>query len=75
MAEAAVLVRDLRKAYGDTLAVDGVTNPEVWVNGQKLAKLANSFPAGTHTVVLRLDGAKLPDSVRLKSTDVSWNLN
>ncbi|TXT51850.1 MAG: membrane-bound dehydrogenase domain-containing protein [Limisphaerales bacterium] len=58
-----------------TLAVDGVAKPELWVNGQKLTKLANQFPAGTHTVVLRLDGAKLPDSVRLKSTDVSWSLN
>ena len=57
------------------LAVDGVAKPELWVNGQKLAKLANSFPAGTHIIVLRLDGAKLPDSVRLKSTDVSWILN
>lgn len=54
--------------------VDGVSKPELWVNGQKLAKLANEFPAGTHTIVLRLDGAKLPESVRLKSTDVSWAL-
>ena len=58
-----------------TLAVDGLAKPELWVNGQKLTKLANSFPAGTHIIVLRLDGAKLPDSVRLKSTDVSWSLN
>ena len=58
-----------------TLAVDGLAKPELWVNGQKLTKLANSFPAGTHTLVLRLDGSKLPDSVRLKSTDVSWSLN
>jgi putative heme-binding domain-containing protein len=58
-----------------TLAVDGVAKPEIWINGQRLSKLANSFPAGTHTIVLRLDGAKLPDSVRLKSTDVSWALN
>ena len=58
-----------------TLAVDGIAKPEVWVNGQKLTKLANQFPAGTHTVVLRLDGAKLPESVRLKSADVSWALN
>lgn len=58
-----------------TLAVDGLAKPELWVNGQKLTKLANQFPAGTHTVVLRLDGAKLPESVRLKSTDVSWSLN
>ena len=49
--------------------------PEVWVDGQKLGKLANQFPAGTHTVVLRLDGAKLPESVRVKSADVSWSLN
>jgi len=58
-----------------SLAVEGVAKPELWVNGQKLTKLANSFPAGTHTLVLRLDGAKLPDSVRLKSADVSWSLN
>ncbi|MEN9572799.1 MAG: hypothetical protein RL514_654 [Verrucomicrobiota bacterium] len=65
----------LAKAGPVALTVDGVTNPEVWVDGQKLAKLANNFPAGPHTVVLRLDGAKLPESVRLKSTDVSWALN
>lgn len=58
-----------------TLNMEGIAKPEIWVNGQRLSKLANSLPAGTHTLVLRLDGAKLPDSVRLKSTDVSWSLN
>ena len=65
----------LAKAGPVTLTVDGVAKPEIWVDGQRLSKLANSFSAGTHTVIVRLDGAKLPESVRLKSTDVNWTLN
>ena len=68
-----------------TLSIEGANTTDAWLNGNKAkvntlgAKgaldLTNQLPAGTHTVVLRLDGAKLPDSVRLKSTDVSWSLN
>jgi len=76
--------------------IEGLTEAEVWIDGNSVETLRKMFPsitytqhikkprvftlhthlpAGTHTVVLRLDGAKLPDSVRLKSTDVIWSLN
>ncbi|NBR84971.1 MAG: hypothetical protein EB141_00020 [Verrucomicrobia bacterium] len=65
----------LAKAGPVTLTVDGVAKPELWVDGQKLAKLANTFPAGAHTVVLRLDGAQLPAKLKLSSTDVAFATN
>jgi putative heme-binding domain-containing protein len=68
-----------------TLSIEGANTTDAWLNGNKAkvntlgAKgaldLISQLPAGTHTVILRLDGAKLPESVRLKSTDVSWSLN
>ncbi len=65
----------LAKAGGVTFAVEGVAKPEMWIDGKRASKLTDSFSAGTHTIVLRLDGAKLPDQIRLRSTDVSWSLN
>ena len=75
----------LAKAGPVTLNVEGANTPDAWLNGNKAkvntpgAKgslaLTSQLPAGTHTVVLRLDGAKLPDNVRLKSGDVNWTLN
>lgn len=72
------------KAGPVTLDLAGVAKPEVWINGQPAKNLGASGPSstlstslqpGTHTLVLRLDGAKLPEQVRIKSTDVNWNLN
>jgi len=75
----------LAKPGAVTLNVVGANTADAWVNGSKAKvntpgaqgalALTSQLPAGTHTVILRLDGAKLPDSVRLKSTDVSWSLN
>jgi putative heme-binding domain-containing protein len=75
----------LAKAGAVTLNVEGANTTDAWLNGNKAkvntpgAKgalaLTSQIPAGTHTVILRLDGAKLPDIVRVKSADVSWSLN
>jgi hypothetical protein len=75
----------LAKPGAVTLNVEGANTTDAWLNGNKAkvntpgAKgalaLTSQLPAGTHTVILRLDGAKLPDSVRVKSADVSWSLN
>ncbi len=75
----------LAKAGQVTLSVEGANTADAWLNGSKAKVMApgakqnlaltSQLPAGTHTIVIRLDGAKLPESVRLKSTDVSWALN
>jgi putative heme-binding domain-containing protein len=75
----------LAKPGAVTLNVEGANTTDAWLNGNKAkvntpgAKgalaLTSQLPAGTHTVILRLDGAKLPDIVRVKSADVSWSLN
>ena len=60
--------------------------PKLWVDGHEVATPAGAsgntyvfgvpvLQPGTHTVVIRLDGAKLPDQIKLWSTDVSWTLN
>ncbi|MFA6543248.1 MAG: PVC-type heme-binding CxxCH protein [Limisphaerales bacterium] len=65
----------LAKAGPVTLNVEGIAKPEIWIDGQRLSKLGNNFSAGTHTLILRLDGAQLPEKVRVKSAEASWSLN
>ena len=62
------------KAGPVALTLDGVTKPEVWLDG-KAATLTTDLQPGAHTIILRLDGAKLPDQIKLKSTDVNWSVN
>jgi hypothetical protein len=65
----------LAKAGPVTLNVEGIAKPEIWIDGQRLSKLGNNFSAGTHTLILRLDGAQLPEKIRVKSAEASWSLN
>ena len=59
MAEAAVKVRDLRKAYGDTLAVDGVSFE---VTPGEVFGLLGPNGAGKTTTVEILEGLRAADS-------------
>ncbi|MEO8468945.1 MAG: ABC transporter ATP-binding protein [Chloroflexota bacterium] len=59
MAEAAVQVRDLRKAYGDTLAVDGVSFE---VTPGEVFGLLGPNGAGKTTTVEILEGLRTADS-------------
>jgi hypothetical protein len=50
----------------------------VWVNGRPVkpgASLNVELNSGVNTLVLQLDGAKLPDAVKLSSSDVSFLTN
>ena len=63
------------KAGPVTLRFDGLPKPEVWLDGQKstgAAALTSVLQPGVHTLVLRLDGAQLPELLRVTSADVSF---
>ncbi len=75
----------LSKTGGVTLSVEGVNTTDAWLNGNKAKvnspgpkgalELTSQLPAGTHTLLLRLDAAKLPEQIKVKSADVNWSLN
>ena len=63
------------KAGPVTLRFEGVAKPEVWLDGQKAvgaAALTSVLQPGVHTLVVRLDGAQLPELLRVSSIDVSF---
>jgi hypothetical protein len=67
-----------------TINLEGFGKPEVWIDGRAAkdmgatssnSSLTARLPAGTHSIILRLDGAKLPEKIRVSSGDVSWAVN
>ncbi|NBV23451.1 MAG: hypothetical protein EBS05_16220 [Proteobacteria bacterium] len=62
-----------------TFRVDGPAKTEAWLNGQPVkapgAALTTTLPAGTHTLVIRLDGAQLPEKLKVSSGDVAFATN
>ncbi|HXG47336.1 MAG TPA: sorbosone dehydrogenase, partial [Methylomirabilota bacterium] len=54
------------------LSLSGATEGSLWIDGKPVAfagKVSAELPAGLHTVVLRLDPKKLPEFLRLESSD------
>ena len=67
-----------------TFELDGVTKPEVWIDGVKAANrdasgakssLTANLKPGPHTVILRLDARQLPEQFKLRCGDVNWAQN
>ncbi len=67
-----------------TFELDGVTKPEVWIDGVKAAiqgasgaksSLTPNLKPGPHTLVLRLDARQLPEQFKLRCGDVNWAQN
>ena len=67
-----------------TFELDGVTKPEVWIDGVKAASqgatgakssLTAALKPGAHTVILRLDARQLPEQFKLRCGDVNWAQN
>jgi hypothetical protein len=55
--------------------LSGLEGSAAWIDGQVVqagADLESSLSAGTHTVVFKLDAAKLPDSIRASSPDATF---
>jgi putative heme-binding domain-containing protein len=59
------------------LQLEGAT--EVWIDGQPAASAAGlvtaNLPAGSHTIIVRMDARDLPEQLRLKSADATFGLN
>ena len=66
---------NVTKAGPVTFQLEGVAKPEGWIDGKPAKNLSAVLEPGTHTIVLRFDGGKLPESARLRSGDVLFLLN
>ena len=63
------------KAGPIKLRLDGVNSPKAWLDGKPVGgntEMAADVPAGTHTFILKLDSAQLPNQIRLETTDGSF---
>ena len=67
-----------------TFDLEGVTKPEVWIDGVKVSNqgatgakssLTATLKPGPHTLVLRLDARQLPEQFKLRCGDVNWAQN
>lgn len=61
-----------------TLKFDGLTDAAVWVDGKPLqsgAELALELTSGTHIITVRLDPKRLPECLRLESSDGTFLVN
>jgi putative heme-binding domain-containing protein len=52
---------------------------EIWIDGQPATAAASAItanlPAGSHTIIVRMDARDLPEQLRLKSADATFGLN
>jgi putative membrane-bound dehydrogenase-like protein len=56
----------------------GASNPSVWIDGKAQSPTAEfnaALTSGTHTIVVRLDPKKLPEAIRLESSDGTFVTN
>ncbi len=61
-----------------TFQLAGGPGAELWVGGKKAGGPGAStveLPAGTHRVLVRLDPARIPDTIKLESRDAVFGLN
>ena len=56
----------------------GVAKAQVWIDGKPAGNSGDikaDLPAGTHTIVVKLDSRQLPEQLSLRSGDVSFVVN
>ena len=68
------------KAGPARFQLDAAGVVQVWLDGKQIKRTGNGgftpeLSAGTHTVVVRMDGQAMPESLRLRSTDVNFLSN
>jgi hypothetical protein len=60
------------------LQLEGASKADVWIDGKPappVSEIRTTLPAGSHTLVLRIDARDLPEQLRLRSGDVTFGLN
>jgi putative heme-binding domain-containing protein len=66
------------KAGTISFKLAGALNPSVWIDGNAQSPATEfnaALPSGTHTIVVRLDPKKLPEAIRLESSDGTFVTN
>jgi putative heme-binding domain-containing protein len=54
----------------------GATDSPLWIDGKPIDRNSSlDLPAGAHTIIVKLDAQKLPDSLRLESPDGTFLTN
>lgn len=69
---------EMAKAGPVRLKFSGVTNATVWIDGQPVkpgSELSSDLTPGTHTIVVRLDPKRLPENLRLESSEGTFLVN